>query len=71
MDVSQALHSPLMDPMLEPFSKVARTVTYREPSVPFVSTLTGGVVSAEVIIAEMSDEEVEALIMRKLAPQGR
>lgn len=32
---------------------------------------TEAVKEAEVIIAEMSDEEVEALIMRKLAPQGR
>lgn len=47
--ISQASHSPLIEPALEEFSRVTASIHYSAPKLSLVSTLTGQMVQAEEI----------------------
>ncbi len=41
LNVTHAFHSPLTQPVIKEFTKVAETITYSLPQVPIISNLTG------------------------------
>ncbi|MFD7506107.1 SDR family NAD(P)-dependent oxidoreductase, partial [Streptomyces sp. NPDC059850] len=66
LSVSHAFHSPLMDPMVEEFRKVAESVEYREPVVRFVKD----VASAEYWVRHVREAVRFADDVRVLRDEG-
>ena len=47
LHTSHAFHSPMMDPVLEPFADLLQPVKYGEPQIPFVSNVTARWITAQ------------------------
>ncbi|MBB4911538.1 type I polyketide synthase [Actinophytocola algeriensis] len=52
LDVSHAFHSPLMAPMLAEFARALDGITFGEPAIPIVSTVTGAPAGPEFRTAD-------------------
>lgn len=47
LHTSHAFHSPMMDPVLAPFTELLRSVQLREPQIPYVSNVTARWIAPE------------------------
>lgn len=47
LHTSHAFHSPMMDPILEPFTQSVKKVKLNPPQIPFISNVTGTWITAE------------------------
>ncbi len=52
LNVSHAFHSPLMEPVVEPFRKIAQSVGYLLPHIDLISNLTGETIGDEIASAD-------------------
>lgn len=52
LQVSQAFHSPLMQPMVERFRSAAQSIAYSKPSLPIVSNITHELIGDELACAD-------------------
>ncbi len=75
LSVSHAFHSPMMEPMLAEFERIANEVTYSIPKIPLCSNVTGELATEELATPEYWVRHVRQPVrfansMETLAQQG-
>jgi acyl transferase domain-containing protein/acyl carrier protein len=75
LNVSHAFHSPLMEPILDAFERVASQVRFEAPRIPLISNLTGQVLGEEIPDARYWRRHIREAVrfavgMKTLAEQG-
>ncbi len=75
LKTSHAFHSPLMDPVLNDFRRVAETISYSHPSIPLVSNVNGRLAGEEVQKASYWTNHIRTAVlfstgMQTLEAQG-
>jgi amino acid adenylation domain-containing protein len=65
--VSHAFHSPLMQPMLDDFMKAADKVSFSQPEIPFLSTVTGTLLTHEIACPEYWARHITSPVMFRTA----
>ncbi|HRI53605.1 MAG TPA: beta-ketoacyl synthase N-terminal-like domain-containing protein, partial [Pseudomonadota bacterium] len=60
--VSHAFHSPLMEPMMDGFRQVAESLSYRAPTMPLLSGLSGAIAGPEIATADYWVAHVRAAV---------
>ncbi|MGW1023368.1 type I polyketide synthase [Streptomyces sp. NPDC002577] len=63
LPVSHAFHSPLMQPVLEPFRRIAEECAGHAPTLPFYSTLRGKRLESEPLDAAYWTEHISAPVL--------
>jgi len=62
LDVSHAFHTPMMQPMLAPFTAIAQSVNYRAPRFRFYSSVSGKLESSRIGTAQYWVEQISACV---------
>lgn len=75
LEVSHAFHSPLMEPMLDAFERIAAKVSFSPPQIPVISNLTGRLAGNEIATPEYWVDHVRRTVrfaegVRALAAEG-
>jgi FkbH-like protein len=75
LKVSQGFHSPLMEPMLAEFAKIAQEIRYAQPKIDLVSNLTGKLATEKIATSSYWVEHIRACVqfaegMKTLQEQG-
>lgn len=52
LNTKQAFHSKLMNPILEKFYSIAKTITYKKPKIPIISNISGKETTSDIACGE-------------------